>query len=87
MLLFGGNASIARQNVDRAILDWNRVILNFNYGGGQPNSFNLNFTSAAIASIASCSVTGQVGGKPTEATIRIQRQCGYTVGRSDAARR
>ena len=69
--LFGGNAPLARDIVNRAIFDWSRVILNFNYSAG-PNIYNLNFTTGSITTFASATVTGQIGGKPTEATITLR---------------
>ncbi|MGE3642162.1 MAG: hypothetical protein AB7G28_26700, partial [Pirellulales bacterium] len=69
--LFGGNANLARQIVDRAIDDWEAVIANFNYSGGG-NTFTLQVQPAAITAIASASITSISNGKPTAATINVQ---------------
>ena len=49
--LFGSNANQARLVRDRAILDWEEVIANFNYAGGG-NNYNLTVVTAELTSIA-----------------------------------
>ncbi len=43
--VYGGNANLARDIVDRAIVDWQRVIDNFNYAEGG-NTFSVTVTAA-----------------------------------------
>ena len=68
--LFGSGANAARFVCDRAIADWEDVIVNFNYNGGG-NAFNLTIRATDIPDIADTEVTSQNNGKPTAATIRI----------------
>jgi hypothetical protein len=68
--MFGGNAQQARLVCDRAILDWEEVIANFNYNGGG-NTFNVTIRGENISSIASGQVTAQNNGKPTAGLIRL----------------
>ncbi len=69
--LFGSSAGLARQIVDRAIDDWEAVIQNFNFAGGG-NTFNLQVVTGNITAIASASITGVLGGKPTSSTITVR---------------
>src|SRR6478752_6827979 len=44
---FGGNSTLARGIVQRAIDDWERVIGNFNYSGGG-NTYSVNISSSDL---------------------------------------
>ncbi|MEZ6073496.1 MAG: hypothetical protein R3C10_25275 [Pirellulales bacterium] len=68
--LFGANADQARLITDRAILDWEEVIVNFNYSGGG-NTLNLTVETADLDVIASGGPTTQLNGKPASGRIRI----------------
>ncbi len=68
--LFGSNAQQARLVVDRAILDWEEVVVNFNYNGGG-NTFDLTVETADLAVIANGGVTAQNAGKPSSGRIRL----------------
>ena len=46
--IYGANAGTARAIVDRAIDDWERVIVNFNYAGGG-NTYNVDISAGAIS--------------------------------------
>src|SRR5688572_10943543 len=45
--VFGGQANLARQNIDRAITDWQNVIGNFFYNDNS-NTFNLRVETANL---------------------------------------
>ena len=67
---YGADADIAREIVDRAILEWSRVIVNFNYAGGAPNRFNLDIRAAPIAVRGTTTgITHNAQLKPTSADI------------------
>lgn len=70
---FGANATLARAIVDRAINDWEEVIIDFNYAGGG-NSYSLNISASDLGP-GSRGSTGGIGidaqGKPTSATITL----------------
>lgn len=69
--LFGGNAQQARLLVDRAILDWEEVIVDFHQSGGG-NNFALTVNTMDLDdSIADSGITGKNSGKPTAGFIRI----------------
>jgi hypothetical protein len=69
--LFGGNANQARLCFDRAIADWEEVIVNFNYSGGG-NTFNLTVNTANLGgNIADGGITSINNGKPNGGNIRI----------------
>jgi hypothetical protein len=68
---FGGNANQARLCFDRAIVDWEEIIVNFNYSGGG-NTFNLTVHTANLGgNIADGGITSINNGKPTGGNIRI----------------
>src|SRR5262245_44666778 len=71
--MFGGNANLARQIIDRAISDWQNVITDFNNG---TNTFTLRVETAAMTSIATGGITQIVNGKPTAGTIKLQNMAG-----------
>ena len=59
--------------MDRAIADWERVIVNFNYAGGG-NTYNLTVNAAAISgrgSTGSITRNDAVEKKPTSAIVTI----------------
>ena len=66
-------AERARGIVQRAIDDWERVIVNFNRGGGGTNTYNLVVDAANLSgSIAvTRSVTYDAQGKPTSARVTM----------------
>src|SRR5688572_15785773 len=67
---YGADADIAREIVDRAIVEWSRVIVNFNYAGGAPNRFNLDIRAAPIAVRGTtANITHDAQLKPTSADI------------------
>jgi len=68
--IYGGNAATARAIVDRAIADWERVIVNFNYAGGG-NTYNVNISAAPISGRGAASIQTQNAGKPTSANITL----------------
>jgi Ca2+-binding RTX toxin-like protein len=75
---FGTNANQARAIVDRAISDWEAIIINFNYSGGG-NTFSLNL-SAGLLSTGTRGGTNvdsvDASGKPTAATIVLDNDGG-----------
>ena len=69
--LFGSNANQARLVIDRAILDWEEVIANFNYSGGG-NNYNLTVVTADLTSIAKGGPTSADAQKrPTAGTVTL----------------
>ena len=68
--VYGADADIAREIVDRAIVEWSRVIVNFNYAGGAPNRFSLDIRAAPIAGRGTTTgITHDAQLKPTSADI------------------
>jgi hypothetical protein len=68
--IYGADADIAREIVDRAIVEWSRVIVNFNYAGGAPNRFNLDIRAAPIGGRGVTNdITFDSQRKPTSANI------------------
>jgi hypothetical protein len=70
---FGSDATVARSIVQRAIDDWEAVIVDFNGAGGR-NSFDLTISTGSLASnvLASTNVTTvDAALKPSAATITI----------------
>jgi hypothetical protein len=69
---YGADETTARAIVDRAIEDWERVVVDFNYAGGG-NSFDLEITAdpgtAGVAFIPADAV--DASGKPTRARINL----------------
>jgi hypothetical protein len=72
-LIYGANATTARGIVQRAIDDWERVIVNFNYSGGG-NSYNLAVNAAPISGRGVTNVLSRndaIQKKPTSAEITL----------------
>jgi hypothetical protein len=68
--IYGGNANLARTIVDRAIDDWERVIVNFNYAGGG-NTYNLQVFAGAIGGRGVTQNVTNNQGKPNSARITM----------------
>lgn len=68
--IYGGNATIARNIVQRAIDDWERVIVNFNYSNGT-NTYNVTVNAAPISGRGGTGSLTQLNGKPTSAVITM----------------
>ncbi len=67
---YGANTAVARQIVDRAIDDWERVIVNFNYANGT-NTFHMDITADTGACGSSSTATVDPLGKPTSSNIEM----------------
>src|SRR5215470_13328035 len=70
---YGANATAARAIVDRAINDWEHIIVNFNYAGGG-NTYHLTINAADLGDGGRGVTTGisfDASGKPTSATITM----------------
>lgn len=78
-IFFGANQNVAREIVNKAIGDWERVIVDFNYddtGSNLNNTFNLTINAASMGFGArgSTSNTGRddsTDRKPTSATVTL----------------
>jgi hypothetical protein len=68
--IYGNNANLARTIVDRAIDDWERVIVNFNYAGGG-NTYNLQVFAGAITGRGVTQNVTNNQGKPNGARITM----------------
>ncbi|MBC8108517.1 MAG: hypothetical protein H7Z14_18170 [Anaerolineae bacterium] len=71
--IYGANTAVARTIVDRAIADWERIIVDFNYSGGG-NTYNLTLSAGAISGrgvTGSITRNDAVQKKPNSAAITI----------------
>jgi acrosin len=71
--IYGANTAVARTIVDRAIADWERIIVDFNYSGGG-NTYNLTLSAGPISGrgvTGSITRNNAVEKKPTSAVITI----------------
>jgi hypothetical protein len=68
--LFGANENVVRSIVDRAIDDWERVIVNFNYGDGT-NTYNLTVLGYPGFPGQTVQIMPDAAGKPRSATVRL----------------
>jgi Ca2+-binding RTX toxin-like protein len=73
---FGGNADLARADVDAAIADWQRLILNFNttdFNGIPANTINLTFSLANLSGAFGDAAVTTIDntGKPRAGRIRF----------------
>lgn len=71
--IYGANANLARSIVDRAIDDWERVIVDFNYAGGG-NTYNVEISAAPISGrgvTSGITRDNAVDKKPTSADITM----------------
>jgi hypothetical protein len=84
---YGVNAEIARQVVDRAINDWNKLIVDFDYDGDDNaatnNVFQLTINAQNIPTAPGTVTFGQAtinnidgNGRPTSATILMDNDAG-----------
>ena len=64
------NEAVARAIADRAIDDWERAIVNFNYQGGG-NTYNLTLNAAAIGGRGQTANIAHLAGKPISATVTM----------------
>jgi hypothetical protein len=74
--VFGANAEAARNVVARALLDWQLVIVSFNYSDpNQQDTYRMTVSMATrgtgLGAIAT--PTNQLGGKPTQGRMTISR--------------
>lgn len=69
--VYGENEVVARQIVDRAIGDWERVITDFNFAGGG-NTFHVNITAENGFCGSALTTDVDVLGKPTQANIKME---------------
>lgn len=70
---YGANAELARTIVDRALLDWGRMIVNFNRMSGN-NNFNLTVNATVFSGTTRGStggITTDAQGKPLSAGISL----------------
>jgi hypothetical protein len=68
---YGGNSTVARAIVQRAIDDWERVIVDFNYAGGG-NTFSVEIDAAPISGRGvTFNLTADAAGKMTSADITM----------------
>ncbi len=83
-IFFGANQNVARDIVNKAISDWERVIVDFNYddnGSSLSNTFNLTLNAASMdfGVRGSAQNTGRddsTDRKPTSATVTIDNDGG-----------
>lgn len=68
--IYGANETLARSIVDRAIADWERVISDFNYGGGS-NTFNLTLRAEDGFPGQSFITDVDGNGKPRAALVKL----------------
>jgi hypothetical protein len=68
--VYGANETLARSIVDRAIADWERVLVNFNYNDGT-NTFNLTLRAESGFPGSSSISDVDAQGKPRAATVRL----------------
>jgi len=68
--IYGGNTAVARAIVDRAINDWERVIVDFNFSGGG-NTYSVDITAGPISGRGAASIQTSLVGKPTSANISM----------------
>lgn len=73
--VFGAQAETARRVADAAIDAWERVITDFNYGGSQPDNFDLTLSmrEEGTGFGAGANVTDVHEGKPTAGFVNLGR--------------
>src|SRR5262245_29676611 len=78
-----GLADRAREIVQRAIDDWERVIVNFNRTGGGTNTYNVQVRAEDLGPNirgSTGSITYDAAGKPTSAIVRLDNDAGGSGG-------